>query len=77
MAFVNALTRDYYGREYLVCEKVYKPCIALLTADTINISLKTQLLISFQLCSTKKLAQELMIKYDMIKVIVNKLEKER
>jgi hypothetical protein len=36
-----------------------------------------QLLLSFQWCSTKKLAQDLMIKNDMIKIIVNKLQHER
>lgn len=54
---MNALTRDYYGREYLVCEKLYKPCIDLLTDEKVNDGVKMQLLLSFQWCSTKKLAQ--------------------
>jgi hypothetical protein len=34
-------------------------------------------LFSLQICSTKKLAQELMIRFDMIKIIVGKIEGER
>lgn len=35
------------------------------------------LILTFQWSSTKKLAQELMIKYDMIKIIVEILDKKR
>jgi hypothetical protein len=34
-------------------------------------------LYGLQICSTKKLAQELMIRFDMIRVIVKKIERER
>ncbi len=33
---IGALTKDYYGREYLVCEKLYKPLIALFASEKGN-----------------------------------------
>ncbi len=39
--------------------------------------MKEQALYGLQICSTKKLAQELMIRFDMIRIIVKKIERER
>jgi hypothetical protein len=30
---IGALTKDYYGREYLVCEKLYRPIIGLFSSE--------------------------------------------
>jgi hypothetical protein len=49
----------------------------LLTSDKIGDGGKKQLILSFQWSSIKKLAQELLIKYDMIKVIVDIIENKR
>lgn len=77
IGFISALTKDYYGREYLVCEKLYEPIIRLFADGKTNEEAKLQLLFSLQICSTKKLAQELMIRHDMIRIIVHKIQKER
>jgi hypothetical protein len=74
IGFICALTKDYYGREYIVCEKLYRPCVELLMSDRVGDNGKKQLILSFQWSSIKKLAQELLIKYDMIKIIVDVLE---
>ena len=77
IGFICALTKDYYGRTYIVCEKLYKPCIELLQNDNFGDAGKKQLILSFQWSSIKKLAQELLIKNGMIETIVGILRHKR
>jgi hypothetical protein len=36
IGLISALTKDYYGREYLVCDKLYKPIVQLFADGKTN-----------------------------------------
>jgi len=72
--FLNALTKDYYGRKYLCCEAVIKNAMLLLKKDNMEESILVIVVSFLQQMSLRKDVQQMMIEGDMIKWIITKLK---
>lgn len=77
MQFFNALTKDYFGRNYLSCEIVVNNAIGLLGNEKLDDHIVVITVSFLQQLSVRKNAQEMMIEGEMIKWIITKLRNER
>lgn len=75
MQFLNAFTKDYYGRKYLCHEAAVKNAMALLKKENLHENIVVIIVSFLQQLSVRKAAQQLMIEGDMIKWFVTKLKK--
>ncbi len=70
MLFISALTKDYYGREYLMEENLMKKMMVIRKTSSQNEKLNGVMHIIFQMLSTKKSCQAFMIDNGLIEEIV-------
>ena len=77
MQVINALCKDYYGRDYLSSEHLIKKTIQVLKSEYTEENIKVIIISTLQQLSVRRVVQYYLIEGDMIKWVTQKLHKER
>ena len=77
MQVINALCKDYYGRDYLSSEPLIKKTIEVLKSEETEENIKVIIISTLQQLSVRRVVQYYLIEGDMIKWVTQKLHKER
>lgn len=75
--FINALSKDYYGREYLAIDEFLSRTVEILKDEKTDETVRMIVLSTLQQLSVRPIGQKNMIEGDVIKWIVHKLNTER